>query len=333
MAIVTTDNQYYSDIAAAIRKKLGVSRQYRPDEMAAAIESIGAAQGVPVTFSGNPVTATATVPGRPFAGLKIYGKSTQDGTPSPENPVPIVSAGASGSITLSITDGADQSQSLTISTPNGMPGIPVSSGGNFTDSTGQQWWSDVKDLAAETETRNVLDITFDGSADENWTVQSGTEIGNRFHIIVRPTVAASDLSSISSLNSLLPLGTNGETYRKTYCYTITGGSISQLYISLSGSEDLDGLRAYLQANPMRILARLVEPTTSPLTSEEIAAYKALTSYANTTVISTAEPVAGIEATVYCDAGVTVQRLQGEIQTLSNTNTQLSRTANTLPGAE
>lgn len=93
MAIVTTNSQYYSDIAAAIRSKLGVSTQYRPDEMAAAIESIGAIQGIPITFTGNPVVATGTIANQPFEGLKIFGKSTQDGTPSPESPVPIVSAG------------------------------------------------------------------------------------------------------------------------------------------------------------------------------------------------------------------------------------------------
>ena len=39
----------------------------------------------------------------PLQGLKVYGKSVQDGTPSPESPVPIVSAGASGSIETTIT--------------------------------------------------------------------------------------------------------------------------------------------------------------------------------------------------------------------------------------
>ena len=39
----------------------------------------------------------------PLQGLTLYGKSTQDGTPSPESPVPIVSAGASGSIETTIT--------------------------------------------------------------------------------------------------------------------------------------------------------------------------------------------------------------------------------------
>jgi len=37
-------------------------------------------------------------------------------------------------------------QSLTLSTPNGLPGIKVDSGGNYTDATGQQWVTDEIDL-------------------------------------------------------------------------------------------------------------------------------------------------------------------------------------------
>lgn len=40
MAIVTTDNQHYADIADAIREKNGSSDQYRPDQMAGAISDI-----------------------------------------------------------------------------------------------------------------------------------------------------------------------------------------------------------------------------------------------------------------------------------------------------
>ena len=38
-----------------------------------------------------------------FEGLRVFGKSTQDGTPSVENPVPIVNAGEGGSITVEVT--------------------------------------------------------------------------------------------------------------------------------------------------------------------------------------------------------------------------------------
>ena len=79
-------------------------------------------------------------------GLKLYGKSTQDGTPTPETPIPIVSAGDSGTITITISNGAEQSQTLPISTPTGLRGIPVDSGGNYTDADGQQWVCDEIDF-------------------------------------------------------------------------------------------------------------------------------------------------------------------------------------------
>src|SRR5699024_4169333 len=98
------------------------------------------------TASGNPVNITDSVEW-PLQGLKVYGKSTQDGTPSPESPVPIVSAGDDGSIDLTVSNGASLSQSMTISTPNGLPGIPVDSDGNYTDAEGQQWICNEVDFA------------------------------------------------------------------------------------------------------------------------------------------------------------------------------------------
>ena len=44
------------------------------------------------TASGNPITLTDSVENKPL-GMKLYGWSKQDGTPSPENPVEIESAG------------------------------------------------------------------------------------------------------------------------------------------------------------------------------------------------------------------------------------------------
>lgn len=45
MAIVTTDNQYYSAIAIAIRNKAGVETTYKPADMAAAIAAIPSGGG------------------------------------------------------------------------------------------------------------------------------------------------------------------------------------------------------------------------------------------------------------------------------------------------
>ena len=188
-------------------------------------------------------------------GTKPLPVQKHNGTPRPENPIPIVSAGTSGSITLSITDGADQSQSLTISTPNGLLGVPVSSGGNCTDSTRQAFTSDY------------------------WDFADGLQ-----HILC---------GQIASYNS---------------------EEITTPYISSTGNLTPGAQVVYV----------LPEPQTQSIPAGTLAAYHALTTYANTTVISTTEPVVGIEATVYCDAGATIQHLQSEIQTLSTSTSQLSQ---------
>lgn len=63
MAIITTDNQHYADIAAAIREKNGSETQYRPDEMAAAISAIvSGGGGGEIKFLRTTQTTTITVP-------------------------------------------------------------------------------------------------------------------------------------------------------------------------------------------------------------------------------------------------------------------------------
>lgn len=53
------------------------------------------------TASGNPITLTDSAENKPL-GMKLYGWSKQDGTPSPDNPVEIESAGGDGKIGVSV---------------------------------------------------------------------------------------------------------------------------------------------------------------------------------------------------------------------------------------
>ena len=52
--------------------------------------------------TGNPVSCNDAY-SAPLCGLTVYGNSTQDGTPTPDAPVPIVSAGDSGSVGVKVT--------------------------------------------------------------------------------------------------------------------------------------------------------------------------------------------------------------------------------------
>ena len=65
----------------------------------------------------------------------------------PTAPVPILSAGDSGTVTVTVSDGANDSQTLTLQTPNALCGIPVASSGDYTDENGQRWVCDEMDLA------------------------------------------------------------------------------------------------------------------------------------------------------------------------------------------
>lgn len=67
-------------------------------------------------------------------------------SPNPDYPQPINSIGDSGSVDVVVSDNNGNSQTLTINTPNGLCGIPVDAGGNYTDSTGQQWVCDEVDF-------------------------------------------------------------------------------------------------------------------------------------------------------------------------------------------
>ena len=112
--------------------------------------------------TGNPVSVSDAF-SAPLCGLTVYGRSTQDGTPSPDNPAPIVSAGDGGTILVTVGDGADERQTITLQTPNGLPGIPVTSGGNYTDQSGQQWVCDEVDLERGVKVQRVDKAAFDST--------------------------------------------------------------------------------------------------------------------------------------------------------------------------
>lgn len=68
----------------------------------------------------------------------------------------------------------------TFSTPNGLPGIPVDSGGNYTDADGQQWICDEIDTKAGVYRQNVKKVTYTGDNDEYWTRYDVTQYAGFF---------------------------------------------------------------------------------------------------------------------------------------------------------
>ena len=69
-------------------------------------------------------------------------------------------------------------QLLTLPTPNGLPGVPVTSGGNYTDPSGQQWVCDEVDLAREIMVQRIDKTSLDDTkplTEQNATLSTPIE--------------------------------------------------------------------------------------------------------------------------------------------------------------
>lgn len=413
-----------------------------------AISAVQVRQNILVgTETGNPIAVDDAF-SAPLCGLTVYGKSTQDGTPSPDNPVPIVSAGDGGSIAVKVTGknifpgpeqpktverngltfsykdgmytltgtsnenvwfniypfidnttttgpthngntiysdgkiavvnglknkscniafrkvdnknsttiitatnnkkllqhntsgafiyappgtysdtftlmitGENQTedyepyreQLLTLPTPIGLPGIPVTSGGNYTDPNGQQWVCDEVDLDKGVKVQRVKEYKF--STSDGFVIEQISLGLARFNIAIDDVLSADTGTSASgALCSALPLGSKGSSYHKANVFTITN---RRFYINIENITSLGLLQQYLQQTPMTLTAILATPIETPLTPAEIAAYKALTAYGPDTVVQAGDG-AGVKLEYQRDVNIAIKRIEDAIASMTTT---------------
>lgn len=253
------------------------------------------------SVSGASITATDSF-AAPFVGLRVCGKSTQDGTPLPTAPVPIVSAGDGGTVVVTVSDGANKSQTLTLQTPNALPGVPVTSGGNYTDENGQQLVCDEVDLARGVRVQRVTKIKVTSSL--VWQ-KTGIAVDRYF----------AWFSGIYTSNVLC-------THFSTALGSETvGGAIANqnnlvgFAFSQKGTTTLDDFKQFLDENDVFILAALATPVETAISAAEISAYKALTTYAPTTVISVADG-AGAEMKYQRDVNIVIKNLEDAVASMT-----------------
>ena len=253
------------------------------------------------SVSGASITATDSF-AAPFVGLRVCGKSTQDGTPLPTAPVPIVSAGDGGTVVVTVSDGANNSQTLTLQTPNALPGIPVTSGGNYTDENGQQWVCDELDLARGVRVQRITKIKVTSSL--NWQT-SGQKVDRYF----------AWFAGTSATNVLCT------HFSTTVGSEVVGGAIANqnnligFAYAQKGTSTLDEFKAFLDAKEVYVWTSLAVPVETALSAAEIAAYKALTTYSPTTTISVTDG-AGATATYQRDVTIVIKNLEDAIASMT-----------------
>lgn len=369
--------------------------------------------------TGNPVSCDDAF-AAPLCGLTVYGRSTQDGTPSPDNPVPIVSAGDGGSVAVKVT-GANilegtkpgvkstvlgityttyengvlitgtaanissmrlhedmthrlthgiyylttkglspsvtlnfffvgrfssdiqnkeitltknvdyslmlqilkgatlnttvqvaltrnkiatyspyREQLLTLPTPTGLPGIPVTSGGNYTDQSGQQWVCDEVDFGKSVKVQRVYKVDVDG---ENAKfVQAATYANLSLRGLPKALYNGGQKIFASSTFTSLP-----------WFFNTTNGQF--LYLV---KEDIsDQLNESCKKQLGKVYYALATPIEKPLTPDEIAAYKSLIAYGPDTVVQASDG-AGIKLDYQRDVNLVVKNLEDAIASMTTT---------------
>ena len=224
--------------------------------------------------------------------------------------MPIVSAGDGGTITVTIGDGADEQKTITLQTPNGLPGIPVTSGGNYTDKNGQQWICDEVDLERGIYIKRVAVTVL--TVDRIQTLSSNT---NDYCIVIKPPIDYKYATNIRTV--LMSNRFRYEKYIKNEGVIFGYGNQIRLYVDPNEIKTLDAAKEFIEKNQIEIMYEVNEHVETPLTPAELTAYKTLTTYAPNTVVQAADG-AGLKLDYQRDVNVVIKNLEDAIASMTTT---------------
>ena len=198
-------------------------------------------------------------------------------------------------------------QTVSISSHNGLPGIPVDSGGNYTDSDGQQWICDEVDFTRGKYVQRVKkvdlgDITFNNN--NAWTnMQENFVFAYSSNLFSYSDMVLSDkLQSIKYTGNVTSINNESIMVERNS----SDPSKGKLYIVIKKERIGEGLtvgvalNSYLKTAGISVLCKIDEVETD-LSEEELAAYTALrTNYPTTVVTSDADPAVDMEVEYVAD---------------------------------
>lgn len=303
--------------------------------------------------TGNPVSCDDAF-AAPLCGLTVYGRSTQDGTPSPDNPVPIVSAGDGGSVAVKVT-GANMLEGTKPGVKSTVHGIAYTTYENGVLITGTATAVStilLHDDETHRLTRGIYYLTTRGlspsamlnfyfigkfSSDvqnEEVTLTRNVDFSFRLQILkgstlnttVQVALTRKKIATYSPYREQLltlptPTGlpgipvTSGGNYtdqsgQQWVCDEVDFGKSVKVQRIDKGA--FDSTKTLAEQNVI-----LAAPIETPLTPDEIAAYKALIAYGPDTVVQASDG-AGIKLDYQRDVNLVVKNLEDAIASMTTT---------------
>lgn len=158
------------------------------------------------------------------------------------------------------------SQTFTITSPTSLPGIPVPSGGNYTDPTGQQWICDEVDLERGVYVQRIYTV----------------DVAELEHS------AGTILQTVKRIFYKISVPSTGTT-NKGYCTRLTysanySADNPHFYINEERIVVFIPLDTTIKPKEYLVQYVLATPIETPLSETDIAAYRALTTYKGTTIL-------------------------------------------------
>ncbi len=291
--------------------------------------------------TGNPISCNDAY-SAPLCGLTVYGKSTQDGTPSPDNPVPIVSAGDGGSVAVRVTGKNLLNPALFQN--NKYQGFNAETGYYGIDSVNGYWITGIQPCLPSTtyhfnamieggcfydEKKNVI-----GIADFAFTIKTPAKCAyycfnfSSVHVSYGTPIIAtvSESTAYSPYREQLltlptPNGLPGIPVTSGGNYTDPQGQQwvcdevdleRGVKVQRVDKAAFDSTKTLAEQN-----AILTTPIENPLTPAEIAAYKALTAYAPDTVVQAGDG-AGVKLEYQRDVNIAIKKLEDAIASMTAT---------------
>jgi len=183
----------------------------------------------------------------------------------------------------------NEAQTLALSTSDSLPGIPVTSGGNYTDANGQQWIADEVDLARGVYVQRVGTTAFNGSDGKevliSTTLAQSPATNVRFDFF-DPGVKNVKIQSANARQDIL-CNYTAPAEKANY----SGAWLNEMQvfygrISIPGdvASTVEELKTLLKVTPIVFVFPLDAPIETPLSTEELEAYKALLANKPTTTV-------------------------------------------------
>ena len=174
-------------------------------------------------------------------------------------------------------------QSLALATPNGLPGIKVDSGGNYTDKDGQQWICDEIDLGrGKYVQRNlVFEPNIDNVRLSDINDHNIANFAFDFPTLVYENSTHKSLCNRFRQSTLLIADEKEEGF-------FINKRILYIRLKRDVASTEDEFKAFFKDKPIKVICELKTPVEHDLAPEEIAGYKSLHTNHPTTVISNDE---------------------------------------------